>query len=76
MEAIIVVAAVAAVATVLVLAGKLLDRVRGISGEDRFAGWYAGKASNAYQDNTRNIIGGADPDSMNDRGPDHPDGGL
>lgn len=68
MEPIIVIAGVAAFATLLVLAGKLLDHIRGIRGEDKFAGWYAGKASNAYQDNTRNIISGADFDPMDDGG--------
>lgn len=76
MEIVFVLGGVVALAVVLVLVSKLLDRVRGISGQDKFAGWYAGKASNAYQDNTRNIISGAELDSMNDRGPDHQDGGL
>jgi hypothetical protein len=76
MEPFIVIAGVAAFATLLVLAGKLLDRIRGIRSGDKFAGWYAGKASNAYQDNSRNLISGAELDSMDDRGPDHQDGGL
>ncbi|MDO8914495.1 MAG: hypothetical protein Q7W16_00225 [Coriobacteriia bacterium] len=76
MEPLIVITGVAAFALVLVLLGKLFDWIRGIRGGDRFSGWYAGKASNAYQDNTRNLISGAELDNMDDRGPDHQDGGL
>ncbi|MBN2406047.1 MAG: hypothetical protein JXE06_10760 [Coriobacteriia bacterium] len=73
MDALIVVLLLVAIAGSLIMIGRVLDRIRAVRDDEKFAGWYQGKTHDVSQ--TGGTKSG-EYDSMNDHGYRGRSGGL
>lgn len=65
MDVLIVILVLAVIAGLLIVIGRVLDRVRGVRDDEKFAGWYQGKTHDLSQ--TGGMKSG-EYDSMNGHG--------